>query len=310
MPVKVTSKIKAILKERDAKILSGKDAVLALLEETRKQILLDLVSLPGDGYSAHYLRQSLASINDHLSSWEVATARELDGRLSATWAMGAELLPVAAETAGLSLGYVGIPTSTLEALKEFTFGKISGVRGDLYNKIRGELSLGVLGQRTPQEVTQALIGDINDLPIPIGRGGKPVFLNVQERAEVITGTEMGRAFSLATEKSLEAGRETVPELGSMWIHAGHPKRPRPMHLYLHGQVRAGGKAFYEIDGKKVMYPRDPNAPIKEVIRCGCTHVPYHPLFGDPEAFAADFDTQQEKTAKRHLKEDENGERTD
>lgn len=299
MAVKVSSKIKAILKERDAEILSGQQAVKKLLEEIRKQILLDLATLPGDGYSAYYLRQILASIDEHLSSWAAGAIRELDGRLLTTWELGAELLPQAAAVAGLELGHIAISTGTLEALKEFTFGKISGVRGDLYNKIRGELTLGVLGQRTPQEVTQALTGDIRDIPIPVGKFGKPVFKSIEERAEVITGTEMGRAFSLATEKSLEAARETVPELGSMWIHAGHPKQPRQVHILMHGQVRTEGKPFYKTpEGVPVHYPRDPNAPIKEVIRCGCTHIPYHPLFGDAAEFAADFYTQQDKTAAR------------
>ncbi|PKN60674.1 MAG: hypothetical protein CVU53_01905 [Deltaproteobacteria bacterium HGW-Deltaproteobacteria-11] len=288
MAVKVSTKIKAILKERDAEILSGQQAVKALLEETRKQILLDLAGLPGDGYSAYYLRQILASIDEHLTAWAAGTVRELDGRLSTTWEMGAGLLPTAAEAAGLQLGHIGISGDLLEALKEFTFGKISGVKGDLYNKVRGELTLGVLGQRTPQEVTQALIGDIRDLPIPVGKFGKPVFKSIEERAEVITGTEMGRAFSLATEKSLETARETVPEMGSMWIHAGHPKQFRPIHVEMHGEVRTEGKPFYRTkNGDPVRFPRDPDAPISEVIRCGCTHIPYHPLFGDAAEFAAD-----------------------
>lgn len=296
--MKVSSKIKAIIRERDAEILSGQEAVTQLLEETRKQILLDLATLPGNDYSSYYLRQILASIDEHLSTWAAGTIRELDGRLLTTWELGAELLPQAAAVAGLELGHIVISAGTLEALKEFAFGKISGVHGDLFNKIRGELTLGVLGQKTPHEVTQALIGDIRDIPIPVGKFGKPVFKSIEERAEVITGTEMGRAFSLATEKSLEAARETVPELGSMWIHAGHPKQPRMLHIHLHGEVRFGGKPFYQVNGAPVRFPRDPQAPIKEVIRCGCTHIPWHPLFGDREEFAADFDIQQEKTEKR------------
>ncbi|MEA5113028.1 MAG: hypothetical protein VB050_03290 [Geobacteraceae bacterium] len=300
MAVKVTSKIKAILKDRDAEIISGQEAVRRLLEETRKQILMDLAVIPGDGFSAHFLQQSLAAITDQLATWESATNRELDGRLSNTWEMGTSLLPEACAASGVQLGYVGISTHTLDALKDFTFGRIASVKGDLFNKIRGELSLGVLGQKTAQEVTQAIIGDIGNLPLPVGRGGVPVFKSVRERAEVITGTEMGRAFSLATQKSIEAARETVPEMGSMWIHAGHPKQPRLIHMYMHGEVRTEGKPFYKTpEGIPVHYPRDPKAPIKEVIRCGCTHIPYHPLFGDRAAFAADFDTQQVKTAERH-----------
>jgi hypothetical protein len=295
--VKVTSKIKAILADRDKEILSGQEAVAKILEETRRQILLELATLPGDGWSAHFLQQSLSAINARLNTWETATGRELGGRLSSTWESGAELLPTAMDAAGIRVSSFGISSTILDSLKEFAFGRISAVKGDLFNKIRGELTLGVIGQKTPQEVTRALMGDLADKPIPIGKWGKPVFKSVEERAQVITGTEMGRAFSLATQKSMDDAVDSVPELKKMWLHAGHPGVPRAIHLALHGQVRDMDRPFYSADGIRIMYPRDPNAPIKEVIRCGCTHIPYHPAFGDAVAFATDFDNRQLKMWK-------------
>ena len=110
---------------------------------------------------------------------------------------------------------------------------------------------------------------------------------------MITGLEMGRAFSIATQTSLEAAAETLPDLQRMWLHAGHPRMPRQVHLLMHGQTRGMKNPFYQsTDGGAVMYPRDPQAPIKEVIRCGCDHIPYMERWGSAKDFAASWDQTQ------------------
>jgi hypothetical protein len=298
----VTNKIKELLKARDAKILSGTEYVQGLLADVRKEILAELASTPVDSYSAFYMRQSLASIEQHLSAFESAADRELGAVISSTWAMGAELLPAVAQAAGgvsIDLGVSHLSANTIETLKEFTFGRIKSVSGDLFTKIKGELTMGILGQKTPQEIAGILAGSIADLPIPKNKWGHPLFKSAAERAEVITGLETGRAFSIATQKSLEQASDTLPGLKKMWLHAGHPRTPRQTHLLMHGQVRGPGKAFYDtVGGGQVMYPRDPNAPIGEVIRCGCTHIPFMEEWGSADNWAESFMTAQDKANRR------------
>lgn len=293
MAIKVSDKIKAILAARDSGIATAQGAVLDLLAELRRQILTELVDAPGDSFTAYRLRQSLSGIEKHLADFEGNVKSTLGAGLDASWNSGAGMLAEAAATAGVSAGFYHIPTALLDSLKEFTFGKVSGVSGDLYNKLRGELTLGVLGQKSPAEVAASLAGQLQGVKMPKDRWGHPYFKSAAERAEVITGTEMGRAFSLATQKSMEAAQETLPELKKIWLHAGHPKVGRIIHVHLHGQKRAMDKPFYQAPGGYgVQFPRDPNAPISEVIRCGCTHIPYLPEFGDLDTFVADFDTRQ------------------
>jgi hypothetical protein len=289
----VTSTIKNIIKRRDAEILSGQEAVIELLRDVRKQILAELISAPGDSFSSYRMKQVLSGVEKHLSDFESSATREIGGRLNATWAEGVELLPAVQQTADMATSFNHISTHTLDALKDFTFGKIKSVTGDLYDKIRGELALGILGQKTPAEVAAALAGQIANVPIPKDQWGNPYFKSAAERAWVITGVETGRAFSLATQKSMESAVDVLPELGKMWLHAGHPMQPRLHHLGLHGAVRKIDEPFYETkSGYGMQYPRDPNAPIGEVIRCGCTHIPYMTAWGDAKAFAADFDAKQ------------------
>lgn len=287
MALTVTKKIKELLKARDAKILSGTQYVQGLLEEVQKEIVAELASMPANSYSSFYLRQSLASIQRHLDSFESAAQRELSSGISDAWGMGADLLPAAAQAAGetgLYLGTTQLSGNVVETLKEFTFGRITSLSNDAFNKIKGELTMGILGQKTPQQVAGEIAGNLS---------GPSIFKTIGERSEVITGLEMGRAFSIATQTSMDNAAETLPELQRMWLHAGHPRMPRQVHLLMHGQVRGINNPFYQSsDGGAVMYPRDPQAPIKEVIRCGCTHVPYMTSWGSAKDFAANWDQTQ------------------
>jgi len=302
MAIKVTDKIKQILAARDGEIISASEAVQKLLAEVRRQILVELIDAPGDSFTAYRLQQSLAGIQQHLSQFEAGAKSALGSGLDSAWDAGESLLPESTLAAGMRVNFYRLSTHTLDALKDFTFGKISGISGDLYNKIRGELTLGVLGQKSPAEVAASLAGQLEGKKMPKRQdqwgNWHPAFKSAAERAEVITGLEMGRAFSLATEKSGEAAQQTLPELDKVWLHAGHPKQGRITHVHLHGEKRKIGKPFYKApNGYGVQYPRDPNAPISEIIRCGCTHVFWHPEFGPLDAFVAEFDSTQNKLWK-------------
>jgi len=123
--------------------------------------------------------------------------------------------------------------------------------------------------------------------------GPSIFKSVAERAETITGLEMGKVFSTATQKSMEQAEDVLPGLESMWLHAGHPRMPRRTHLMMHGQKRKIGNPFYRTpQGQPVMYPRDPKAPVSEIIRCGCIHIPWHPDWGSSDTFVGSFDQTQ------------------
>lgn len=295
MAITVTTKIKQILSARDQGIVSGQDSILNLLDELRTQILLELIGAPGDSFTAYRLKQSLSAIENHLSDFEIGFKKTLGSGLDSSWEAGAALLSDSAAAAGVDVGFYHLSTHTLDALKEFSFGRISSVTGDLYNKLRGELTLGVLGQKTPAEVASIISEQLSGSPLPKNWLGRPFFKSTAERAEVITGTEMGRAFSLATQKSMEKAQTSLPQMQKIWLHAGHPKAARVKHLMMHGQNRQIDKAFYTTSsGYGMQYPRDPNAPIKDVIRCGCTHVAWLPEFGALDKFVADFDTKQDQ----------------
>lgn len=87
------------------------------------------------------------------------------------------------------LSAVLISTSALDALKDYSNGYLEKLFGDTWFQIKGEINLGMLGAKTPQDVAKAIGMTID----------KGKFANIALRAETITQTEMGRIFSTATQ---------------------------------------------------------------------------------------------------------------
>lgn len=267
----VTAKLKALLAAKDEKTRAYAADARAILAEVRRQALDELATADEGSYSAHRLKQNLASIERLLGGAETKLKGNLAAGISESWTAGTDLLPEAAAVSGLYAGFAYVSPQALGALQSFGEHLVKNLTTDAVAKIRGELTLGLLGGKTPGEVTRAIAGTLTS---------PGIFETIAERAEVITKTELGRAYSVATQKSLEASVGTVPEMEKQWVHAGHPKHPRLSHLTLHGQHVPVSKPFV-VGSVILMHPRDPAAPASEVIHCGCDLIPWHPSWKDP-----------------------------
>jgi hypothetical protein len=279
---KVTDILTRILTDQARRTISGSEAVRRILEETRRQVIVELSAAPVDGFAAYQLPQVLAAIEKHLATFEASARTSVGSGLSGSWDEGVALLPSMAAESGITLSTFGISHTLLDQLKEFTWGKITSVKSDAVARIRGELTLGVLGQKTPHEITLAIAGNLE-------RPG--VFQSILDRAEVITKTELGRTFSMAAQAGMEAAGDTLPELQKMWLHTGHPKQARPYHLRLNGDVKNVDQPFL-VGNISMMYPRDPKAPVSEIINCGCMHVPYMAEWGTKKEFVRSWEKAQ------------------
>jgi hypothetical protein len=270
----VTATLKSILVDQMRRVIDGQTALRMLLAEVQRQVLMELLAAPAESYSSFQLKQTLAAIDVHLAGFEQSARSTMDAGITAAWDAGKTMLPELATAAGMQLNTYWLSSHLLDSLKEFAFNRISAVTNDAQAKIRAELSLGILGQKTPHEITSAISGTLEH---------PGVFKGITERAEVITKVEIGRAFSMATEKSLEASLDVLPDLRKMWLHAGHPKRARIYHLNLNGHTVPVEEKFL-VGSISMSYPRDPTAPASEVVGCGCIHVPYLPAWGSEKAF--------------------------
>lgn len=282
MAIKVTDILKQILIDQGRRTIDGQEAVRRILEEVRKQVIGEIASVPADSFTAYRQQQMLAQIDRQLYDAEASMRVEVARGLNGSWEAGRTMLPQMAEAAGTILSPLGISSHLVDQIKEFTWGRITAVRNDAVARIRAEVSLGLLGQKTPQEVAAAIAGTLE-------RPG--VFKGIAERAEVITKVEMGRTFTMASQASMEVATDTLPDMRKMWLHAGHPKQPRPYHLRLNGDIKAVDQPFL-VGSIIMMYPRDPKAPASEVIGCGCLLVPYMSAWGTKEAFLKSWEQAQ------------------
>jgi hypothetical protein len=269
--VTVTDKLKALLAAKDAKTGAYAADARAILLEVRRQFLEELAAANEDSYSAYRLQQNVGAIERLLADAQTKIWGNLAKGMGEMWNAGTDLLPEAGAVSGLYTGFAYVSPAALGALNTFGEHLVKNLTGDALAKIRGELTLGLLGGKTPAEVTRAIAGTLES---------PGVFESIAERATVITKTEIGRAYSTATQRSLEAATGTVPELEKQWVHAGHPRHARIWHVKLHGQHVPVDKPFL-IGSVAMMFPRDPLAPASEVINCGCDVVPWHPSWPDP-----------------------------
>ncbi len=278
----VTQTILDILNQKTARQLDGTEAVVRLLAELRKQIAAELVAIPAESYAALNMRATMRSIEGHLSTWQSAAGREVTTALSDVWSQGTSFVPTVASRAGVYSGIGHISTNLLDTLTEFTTHKFDDLAHDLNSKINAEVSLGILGQKTPGQIADAILGG--------GLEGT-AFTTAQQRATTIVQTELGRAFSMATNLGINQAAQTLLEMEKMWVHAGRPKVERPYHKAAHGQhVKADEK--FLIGGTAMAYPRDPAGGAANSIHCGCTLVPYMPEWYSAEEFLDDWKEKQ------------------
>lgn len=259
----VNSVIRDILKKKEAGITSGTEAMLAILKELQRQVIWQIEKAATGSWDSYSLRTMLNAIERQIQDFEAQASKELSGNLDGMWAEGKSLVEKPVSSLGVYSGF-GLSTASLQVLKEFAFHKVSGVSLDAWHKIKGELTLGVIGGKTPQEVANAIGRNLTD---------RSIFSSIGARAESITKTEMGRVFSKATQDRMEEASNYVQGLEKMWRHAGHPKVARPYHLALNGAHVPVNEPFL-VGNTTMMFPRDPKAPAEQVINCGCDHVPY------------------------------------
>lgn len=285
----VTDILKQILTDQLRRTIDGQEAVRRILEAVRKQVLAEIAGAPADSFTGYRQAQILGEIDRLLTDAGATIKTDVAGDIGASWNEGVGMLPAMARGAGVGLTTFGISSHLMEQIRDFAWGRVNAVTNDVQARIRAEISMGILGQKTPQEIAGAIAGTLE-------RPG--VFKSITERAETIVKVEMGRAFSMAHQASMEAAADTLPDLEKMWLHAGHPKAPRIYHLHMHGNTTPVGTPFL-VGSIAMMYPRDPTAPISEIINCGCVHVAWMPEFGTKEEYRKSWkDAQKAANQKR------------
>ena len=270
----VNSTIRNIIREKDAGIRSGVKAMRDVLRELQVQVQAELGAAVLGSWDAYYLKTMLSSIERQVANTSTKATGIISGLMEESWDQGLKMVDSPLAVAGIYSGFTQSSSSvTALTMKEFGEHITKNLFGDAYVKIKSELTLGILGGKTPQEVSKAIGKRLKD---------PSIFRSISARAEAITKTEMGKSFSKATQLRMDEAAENVEGLEKQWRHSGHPKVPRISHVIADGQHVPVNEPF-RVAGILMMHPRDPGAPVKEIINCGCDHVPYHERWAEGKA---------------------------
>lgn len=234
--------------------------VVRLLREAEKRIAATLAAQPSD-YDQWRLPQLKAEIARQLEVFEREAGKRASGAASQAFSAGGQVAGESIAAAGapeIAAMLPGLDTRQLRAMQSFMVGRMEDISAAVANKINSELGLVIIGAQSPGEAINAL---------------SKIFKGNRERAITIVRTEVGRAFSIANQQSLEAAVEKVPGLQKQWRRSGKI-HSRADHDAIDGQVQDIDQPFELPSGEKLMFPRDPTASAKETINCGCESLPY------------------------------------
>ncbi len=207
-----------------------------------------------------YLSQVEDNIKNVLKETGDKLAQSASGQIGTAWQAGQDLIDLPLAAGGIQIHAVvpEIDTKQLAAMRSFLTGKMRSISSELATKINSELGLVLIGAQDSGTARKKVAH-------LVGKGGK-------KRATTIVRTELGRVYSVATQKRQEQVQEHLPGLKKQWRRSGKINS-RVSHDIADGQIVGVNEPFI-IGGVPLMFPRDPSGPAKETINCGCDSLPY------------------------------------
>lgn len=234
--------------------------ITRLLKEADDRIRIELAGQPSD-YKQWYLPRLQQAIRQVLEEKGAAVSSAVTGAAEKSWAAGIDLVDKPLSAGGLSIvaQLPAIDRDQLLAMKSFMTDRMQDVTTTIVNRTNSQLGLIVIGAQAPSDAVREISKTIE--------GGR-------DRAITIVRTEVGRAYATAAQARLEQAGESVPGLMKQWRRSGK-RNSRQSHDLADGQVRKVDEPFM-VGGAAIMFPRDPKAPARHTINCGCVHLPYMP----------------------------------
>lgn len=265
MKKEIEDAIKKVLKEKNKKIITAQEAMLAELNLLRKEVIVQIAEASTE-WQLHYLPGRLKAIEEAVNGWNLKSRGLLLSQTESLWKTGKELVDAPLAISGeLGFSYQFLPRSVLNEYQEFAVSQMKKIGPAAMEKIETELRLGIMAEKSSIEVIKAVGKNLKD---------PSIFGTIAKRAETIVKHENGKIFSKASFERMKQANAVIPGgMQKQWRHAGHPQMPRMSHVFAGGQIVDVDKPF-RIGGHSLMFPRDPGAALSEAINCGCDSVPY------------------------------------
>ncbi len=257
---------KAFNKERAAQLerltaehRATAEQVKKLLDKANERVTAELAAGALSEYQSWQLpnlkqaiTQAMQEIGDQLA---IAGAEGA----TATHTVGAELLERSLTAGGVRISALmpDVDLRQLMAIRAFMTDRLKDVTAKIARKVDTQIGLVMIGGQTTNDAVTSVAGLIK---------------SSRSRALTIVRTDMGRAFSVAGQERQTLASQYLPGLKKQWRRSGKI-HSRFSHDVADGQIVDVKKPFI-VGGVKMMYPRDPEAPAKDTINCGCVSLPY------------------------------------
>lgn len=248
-------KVNALIKNAGALEDQAVKRVIKLLDVARRDVAATVASTE---WQAYYLPQMKAATERALETFAGQYGVVLRDAQREFWETGIEMVDLPLRTIGIAAAIPEIDVTALSIMQGYSSDLVTNLSKSAIQKINQELTLGIMGQKSPYEVMQAVGRNLKD---------KSVFKSIAARADTIIRTETGRVLEMAGQARKEAAAKVVPGLQKQWFYGHSPKMPRLAHLVIDGQIRDVDQPF-DVGGEKLMYPRDPAGSAANTIRCG------------------------------------------
>lgn len=255
--------VNQVVKDRTQLFRATRAELVTLLKAADGAVRLILAVAPSD-YQSWSLPPLVRDIRRTLGDFGEQAGARIGSAAGRAWELGDELVDAPLQAAGVRISAAPrIDVRQLTAMRAFMVDRIRDIGAQAANKISAELGLVVIGARSPSEAIGAVTRILGE--------------SSRERATTIVRTELGGAFSTATQARMLEDATILPGLQKQWRRSGK-LHPRLHHDLADGQVQDVDKPFvlkpFGRPAVELMYPRDPRAPASERINCGCVAIPF------------------------------------
>ena len=252
-------------------------AVMRMLAGLRRRLSEDLLAItPRDKlWRVQHLGQLRAAVDRVVVEFASRYGTALTGAVNGAWEQGA-VFP-AASLAGARVEVVftqELSRVQIEVMAQMHTDLVRAVSNDFRLKVGRELTLGIMGAKSPFQIMQDVGELLRTEPL---RGEMGTIANQAER---IVRTEMGQAYSVANRIRVEEIAEDVPGLQHYWRSA-RDGRVRAAHITADSRYAPGSrpgpipvKESFSVGGAQMRYPHDPSGGAANTIQCRCLEIMY------------------------------------
>jgi len=256
-------KVKELIRKANSMEDAAVKRTIKLLASARREVAATVASTEWEAYRLPELK---GAIDRTMREFGAKYGVDLRDTQKEFWNHGIDMVDAPLRTVGIYMVIPEIDMSALGIMQDFSADLVTNLGKDASRKITQEMSMGIIGQKSPYEVMQAVGRNLKD---------KSIFKSIAARAETITRQEAGRVLEMASQARRERAAEVVPGLGKEWKHGSLSRVPRLSHLLADGQQRKVDEDF-NVGGEELAFPRDPKGSAGNTINCNCYTIPWHP----------------------------------